>query len=328
MSLQTVSWLGVGLLVLAAVLLPRVWQEKAPDARGDGGARKSSDQGFAPSVHGRAWPPQSLDANPYLWLASRPTSPDIAARVLFGLLVLLWFCFLAAYIFTRAGKELFALCLFTAYALHQVGKYLVAVEATRQLGEDRRSGALELLLVTPLGDDQILSGQARALKRRSLGLKLLLLFVNVCMCLAVLAHPRGLYVQARDQAIFTGLFLGGILALVVDFSALQTVGIWMALRARSQPRAVLGTLGRVMLVPWAAFFLLVFLTITRAFSPSVSELVAVFAFWFLGGIINDLVFCAQARAGLDRGLRHWVAEGQTAGRQELFQAPTTNHQPR
>ena len=320
-SLQTISWLGLGLLILAAFLLPRSWQEKACGAWGPGGAGKPKANGPADAVQQRARPQQSLDTNPYLWLAGRNTSSDLLAGVLLGLLFLSWFCFLAASIFLARGKGAFVGCLFTAYALHQAGKYLVAVEATRQLSEDRRSGALELLLVTPLAEAQILSGQAQTLKRRSQGLKMVLLLVNLCMCLVVLSYPKPLSMRPTDQAVFMELFLGGILLLFVDFKALQTVGMWMALRAPRQQRAVLRTLARVLLLPWAGIFLLVFLIMTRAFSPSESELAGVFALWFLGGIINDQVFCAQARAGLGRGLRHWVAEGKAAGDQGRFKAP-------
>lgn len=307
MSLQTVSWLGLGLLVLAAVWLPRAWQEPAGDQRA------------APPAHGRARLPQSLEAEPYLWLASRTASPGLPTRVLLELLVLLWLGSLAISVALDDGKQAFVVCLFTAYALHQACKYLAAVEATRQLGEDRRSGALELLLVTPLGEAQILSGQARALKRQSLGLKMPLVFVNLCMSLAVLVRPRQLSMSPTDQAIFVELFLGGVVTLFVDFNALQTVGMWVALRTRRQQRAVLGTLGRVMLAPWTGILLLVFLGMTRTLNPSEGGLATIFAFWFITGIVNDLVVSAQARAALGRGLRYWVAEGKTAGAREPFQ---------
>jgi ABC-type transport system involved in cytochrome c biogenesis permease component len=197
---------------------------------------------------------------------------------------------------------------------------MVPLEATRQLSEDRSSGALELLLVTPLPEAQILSGQKQALRRRSQGLQRVLLLVNAGMCVAVLARPEQLQMNSTEQAIFLELFLGGMLALFVDFKALQTIGMWMALRARKHHRAVLGTLGRVMLVPWVGIFLLVFMTMTRSFGLSESELAVVFALWFMAGIVTDLVFSAQARAGLERGLRYWVA-GVEMGSRRQFQVP-------
>jgi len=46
----------------------------------------------------------------------------------------------------------------------------------------------------------------------------------------------------------------------------------------------------------------------------------VFAVWFMAGILTDLVVNAKARAGLGRGLRHWVA-GAEAGNRRYFEAP-------
>jgi hypothetical protein len=319
MSLGTVSLLGLGCLVRAAVWLPRAWQEKADSANG-GGVGKPNGQGPASWVYQPARLPRSVDADPYLWLASRAKSPNVPVAILLGLLVLLWLGTLALSVTLKDGKEAFVVCLFTSYALHQVGKYLAAVEATRQLGEDRRSGALELLLVTPLREAQILSGQGRALERHSAGLKTFLLLVNFCMCLAVLLRPRHLSMTPREQVIFMELFLGGILLLFMDFRALQTAGMWLALRARKQHRAVLGTLARVMLVPWAGIFLPVFLPSVRTFNPSQIDLAVIFASWFMVGILNDLFFSAQARAGLGRGLRYWVAEGKAVGDREPFKA--------
>jgi len=317
MSLQTVVWLSLGLLVVAAVWLPRAWPGKGGGAGGSDATVNPSDRDPGFGVRGRAGPQQSLDDEPYLWLASRTRCLGMPAGVLLATLVLVWLCFLTVSVARDSGKEAFVVCLFAAYALHQVGKYLAAVEATRQLSEDRRSGALELLLMTPLAEAQILGGQKKALRRRSHSLQMVLLLVNLCMCLAALTFPRHLEMGTTDQALFLELFLGGILALFADFKALQTVGMWMALRARRHHRAVLGTLGRVMLVPWVGIFLWVFLMVTDAFRPSEDELGVVFAVWFMAGILTDLVVNAKARAGLGRGLRYWVAGAEPRNRRYL-----------
>jgi hypothetical protein len=148
-------------------------------------------------------------------------------------------------------------------------------------------------------------------------LRVVLLIVNLCLCVMVLSLGQ---MNATDQAIFVELFLGGLVVLLTDCKTLQGVGMWTALRARTQQRAVLGTLGSVMLVPWAAIFLVVFLGITGAFRPSSDGISMVFALWFLAGILNDLYFGSKARLGLSRGLRYWVSEGKEAGGRERFLA--------
>ena len=321
-SLQTVSGLGLGLLVLSALVLPCAWQEKAGGSRFYGRMGKPESPDPAYSVQQPSRPREALEANPYLWLASRARGSDIVTGILLGLLVLFWFCFLLASLDARHDKLPFVICLFSAYALHQVGKYLVAVDATQRLIEDRHSGALELLLVTPLGEDRILSGQMRALGIRSRGLRAVLLLVNAGMCLVVLS---GQQFSATDRVLFLELFLGGMLVALMDCKALQTVGVWMALRNRKHQRAVLGALARVMLPPWAGIFLWVFLSMTRAISPSEDELGLLFALWFMLGILADVVVSAKARAGLGRGMRHWLAEWSAAeGRKGFFaDAPPT-----
>jgi hypothetical protein len=318
-SLYTVSGLGIGLLVVASLLLPRAWQDGPRSVPADGATTKPEHEGLAKSGRRSARTQLLLDGNPYLWLASRRRSSDFLAGVLVGLLLLLWFCALIISLvvnLNRSARWAFMLCLFTSYGLHQAGKYLAALDATRQLSEDRRSGALELLLVTPLGEARILSGQKRALKRRSLGLKFLLLLVNGAMCWMVWACRRQLHMGPADRALFGELFLGSTVVLFTDIAALHTVGTWMAIRARGHQRAVLGTLGRVMLVPWAAIFLWVFLMMTRAFSPGASEVALIFALWFMLGIATDLVSVARARAGLGRGLRYWLTCGTQASDRE------------
>ena len=320
MSLLTVAGLSLGLLVLAAAWLPRAWQQKADGAPPSHALAKTSDQSSVALFSGQARLSRSPGTDPCLWLASRARSSDLLAQLFLGLIFVLWLCFLVPSLILDDAKQAFVVCLFSAYAVHVVGKYLVALEATRQLSEDRRSGALELLLVTPLPEAQILSGQKRALRSRSQGLQRVLLLVNAAMCLAVLARPRQLSMSPKDQAIFLELFLGGVVVLFADFGALQTVGVWMALRARRHHRAVLGTLGRVMLVPWAGVFMLVFLEMVRTFHPSEGGLAVTFALWFMAGIVTDLVVSAKARAGLERGLRYWVAGAETGYRRH-FKAP-------
>jgi ABC-type transport system involved in cytochrome c biogenesis permease component len=101
-----------------------------------------------------------------------------AKRVL-ALLLPLWGMLLIASIATAKHKEAFIACMFVAYGLHLIVKVLVALEATRRWSEDRRSGALELLLATPLPVSWILCGQRDALKQQFMGASVALFLVIV-----------------------------------------------------------------------------------------------------------------------------------------------------
>jgi hypothetical protein len=345
-SLQLLAGLGLGLLIFAALLLPRAWHEKVREQVRNAAnfnlsnlipaAMKRMFQGFFNGMR-RFFPtlfkirrfivwlaraslgmtrrgPPADGTNPYLWLASRPRSSEFTSRLLFLLLFAFWLVFLLVSLSLKSGKDAFIACLFSAYAVHQVGKYLAAVEATRQLSEDRQSGALELLLVTPLKESQIESGRSIALWRHLRPLLILLLFVNFGMCLAVWFFPENLSMRGRDQAVFTELFLGGALVLLSDFWALGRVGMPLALRARRHQRAVLATCLRVLAVPWAAIFLLIFLMVNVKRGVSEAALSMIFAVWFMVGLITSLVAGSLASLSLPYGLRRFVSEGMANSR--------------
>src|SRR5207253_1060183 len=67
------------------------------------------------------------------------------------------------------------------FGLHSLIKFWAAWEASRRFAEDRRSGALELLLTSPIGEDYILKGWMIGLKRRFLGPLALLLAGDVML---------------------------------------------------------------------------------------------------------------------------------------------------
>src|SRR5687768_13663191 len=103
------------------------------------------------------------------------------------------------------------------------------MRAVRRFSEDRLSGALELLLVTPLQARDILSGQQRALQRFFGAPGAWLVLLNIA--LIILIHTSAaLNMGPSDQGIFTGIFLGGILALFADSFALSWIGMEMGLR--------------------------------------------------------------------------------------------------
>ena len=110
-----------------------------------------------------------------------------------------------------------------------------------------------------------------------------------------------------DRRIFTGIFLGGIVALFADSFALSWIGMEMGLRGKRQPRAVLATLGRVLLPNWLFAFLLVFVAHSGAPISNIGWENLITS-WFLLGLGIDLVLGLQARDRLHRRFRE-IASG-------------------
>src|SRR5579859_3172120 len=192
--------------------------------------------------------------------------------------------------------------MFLAFGLHLIFKYMVATEATRRFSEDCHSGALELILITPLSESQIIAGQWRALWRHFKAPLVLLLLVKMGM----MAMIRGI-AQFHDEGEAFIVFPGGVAALLLDFYALGWVGMRAALGTKKHNRAILSALARVMLLPWLVFTILFLLDLAgvRISSRFMKNFLV---FWFILSAIIDLAVGWRARAKLRRGLRHIVTE--------------------
>lgn len=254
----------------------------------------------------RETPSQRLESNPFLWLASRDRGSVTAAWVILSFLSLLWLCFLTAAISGVRTREAFVLTLLTSFAMHMAFKWSLAVETTRELNTACGSSALELLLVSPLSENQIIEGHTQALQLSFAGVRCFLVAMNVCLSLAIMLYAETLSLHGDDLFIFFIMFCGGILMLFLDFKAFDQVGILMALRCKRHNRAILATLGRVMGIPWAVIFLIWFLGINGALSGI--EPVPLFLFWFGVGITYDLIITFNARSSLRQGFRYWLLD--------------------
>jgi hypothetical protein len=191
--------------------------------------------------------------------------------------------------------------MFLSYGIHQVLKALITIEASRRLSDDRQSGALELLLVTPLPISKILSGQPRALGEAFRWPMIFVVIVNLCMFMLITGR-NPVHMDAKDRVVFSEMFIGGALLLGLDTLALSWVGMSMALKKRGHHRAIYSTFARVMLPPWLAILLFIFLGIGGA-NFNGSDMIVFVGLWLFGCVIVDLVQAAIARAGLPGLLR-------------------------
>jgi hypothetical protein len=199
----------------------------------------------------------------------------------------------------------FIVCLLLGFALHVLVKLLMMVESVSRLNQDRNSGALELLLVTPLPIEAIMLAQKKALRahfRRSLWMLGLL---NVALMSAVLNFTSILSLQDDAQWVFVGLLAGGIAALLVDFEAVAWVGMWHGLSQRQTYKAVIITAAQLLVPCW----FLAFFAIMTKFPPA-SELGVggMFALWFLIGLSVDALSIRFARSRLDERVRSVAAQ--------------------
>jgi hypothetical protein len=177
--------------------------------------------------------------------------------------------------------------------LHWLWKLLVASHALRRLHDDHRSGALEILLVTPISIDEILSAQLKHTFRVCLGAALAL-----CLADAIIFKPQ----------FFSELFpvaLGGAICLFVDGRTITWLAMLQALKPSRFPAAVLRVTGITLLPP--ILILMLFIYSNRGFSSR--DINALFFFWYIACGIYDLVLIHRAKRALKSNFRTLASEG-------------------
>jgi hypothetical protein len=286
MGIQNI--LGWCMLALCSLSVPRTWQQRTAK---QGVARWNWTSGYR-----RAGRRTLLEKNPVLWLAVQ----DRWLRWLVWVLVLAAVVQFSLAMFemvndkgvqvstatmppsptntstvvTNSNGTVYVAGSVTAvristsrYALATVSWLLargfqiwVALQACRFLVEAIRSGTLELILVSPLGPQEVIKGQARALMRIFLIPALLLLAIQMTTGI------EGILEMYRSIGPVTGSYngsynaygvvwmqalslVGGLINFVTCLLAIGWFGMWMGLTTRKVTTAVLKTAVFVVVLP-------------------------------------------------------------------------------
>lgn len=246
MSVGFNASLIAGMLVLACFVVQRAWREGNSvfgrlRQRKWRGWREGRRRLFRRSAVG--------DQNPIFWLQYRPSGHPAWVMLVFVLGGLYWIW--GSLQFGQSFAE-DRYVIFSALIIMQlILKCWAGVEAARRFGEERRSGALELLLCTPLSVREILRGQMQSLRRQFFWPAFVLLLLWF-LFLATLI-PRWDSSGFGSQVL---MILGTMVLLVLDLYALCWLGMWKGLNSRFVSRAILANLFTVLLLPCLLFALI------------------------------------------------------------------------
>lgn len=304
---------GWAFLVLASALAPYSWQDRVIGKKGELRRERWQRWKFGTAEVRQVFRTRLLEVNPFFWLAGRNRLKPAYVLGVLGLGGCVWL-----WLYLKFRDEMLdpAAYIPTAIILHTLIKFWVASDSCRPLGEDRRSGALELLLSSPLTVDEILRGQILALKRQFGWAVSLILLADFSMFFGGM-HDRFLD-TSKDWLL---LCLAGIVTFLADIYTLAYVGMWLGLTAKKSHRASSGALLRVLVLPWLIFFGLMtttlFLNLDRQYDSENFILVA----WFGIAMLTDLYFFLWARRKLRRELRTLATQPfdrPTPGRRRLM----------
>ncbi len=232
---QLAAW---SMLWVVARRVRTVWQDKAA-APSQGWRSAWAVVRFGGPVRRAALRRRLLDRNPFLWLSQREIWKPYYPWMLFvgligGFGFGLW----------KAGSmwigDFFPPAIFIAHVLLVVW---IVTESAQRLCEERHSGALELLLTTPLDERGIFTGQAMGLLRLFLCPAVVLIGVDLWW-MSGMRGEEGSESRAIPFAVSAAFFLRAL-------SASRWVATYLALEGRTVNAVVGGALGIGFIVPSA-----------------------------------------------------------------------------
>lgn len=287
-----IGWFALG---SACWILPRVWQDRVHSRRLRTTATPGSGAVPRPAVAGA----ELLERHPFARIVVRDRKPVLFTWIGMGVIGIVW-----AWGLLELGDEWFEgiVALWTMFFAAFWLKLGLATVACRHLHEHRRTGALELLLSTPLTPDRIIQGHLVGLRRLFSSSVLMVLAASCLLCLATL---RRSYVDGGEWLLTFSVGLG---LFLLDLWTIAWVGMWQGARSHRYVRAYGLTIGLVLLLPWVLFILtsiligvLVELT---GLSPGISPDSSLVLFWwaFLC-VVVDATALLGARRRLARRLR-------------------------
>jgi ABC-type transport system involved in cytochrome c biogenesis permease component len=295
-AILSIFTLSILALLFSANIVRRIWQDRPKIGvafrrqqrfeRWRRGTREARDR----------YREKLLDDNAFYWLSARDRLKPL---YVFGFLLIVAFLWLAFYLVNGGDmldQEFFFLL---AVFLHTILKVWVASESGRRFSEDRKSGALELTLSTPLKIRDILEGQFLALFRQFGGAVAIVLLIDL----------GGMVLSARMQlnAIDTDWLLccvAGIVIFVVDLFSISALGMWLGLSSKRASRAVGLTVFYILIIPWLLLFgVLTYASLARSSGLDSQLFKVMIGAYFLFSVVIDFLFFLNASKNLTARFR-------------------------
>jgi ABC-type transport system involved in multi-copper enzyme maturation permease subunit len=302
-ALALQHFLGWGLLILASFFTARTWRASPlSDVRDESSRRRTP------------WPfkrrTESIsplgDGNATEWLARRGRQ-SVWIWISLALVSVVW---LAAQAGARVPMPRNVIVM--AASLHITIEFWVAWEAARRLNESRKSGALELLLSTPLKPAQVVRAQWLSLREQFSGPIITVLAGDLALLLATV---QGTPWQGEALAEFLTIMAAMIFLFIVNSISLGWTGLWLGLRSPNTSQATLGALLRIIVLPTAIFMAVIYLLWTSKIAGTEGPEAATATWVIVSGLVSYLFFEQSRRWLLSDTCRQLACQSTVPGLQ-------------
>ncbi len=191
---------------------------------------------------GRIWKEWS-EKNPYVWLAASDRQPVRLCWIVTVVVLSLW---MGGLFFWPKGWITTMNCYVTAMLLNCMAGLIFTYSAAKRLAIDRRSGALELFLTSPVSVDQIVEGQRQALKDQFKPVFVALGCVNGLLLVAGLLSR-----EWNWKMLVSYLLVWGMVIMTACFYlwTRPSRAMWVGLNSARPSYAVLGPLMQISWLP-------------------------------------------------------------------------------
>jgi ABC-type transport system involved in multi-copper enzyme maturation permease subunit len=242
---HAVGWI---FLVLASLIVPHTWQQSA--GRVSRWREQAEQFTYGKNAARRKrFRDHALSLNPFYWVAARARGQSV---MLFVVLLAVCICFYTSSLFHPNDWGHAPAYLIPALVLQSVVKIWLALAACRRFVEDRRSGALELILSTPLSERDIVRGQWSALIKQFRGPLIFVLCVDSLLLFFGWAVSHG---DPQERLLFVLMLAAGIIVFVADVIALAWLSMWRGLKSRHSYIAWFWSVVQLLALPWVLFYI-------------------------------------------------------------------------
>jgi len=300
LTVHVLTWI---LIWRTVRIVPNSWRDESPVRGGKKNPGEFRRAGHYGGLRNRkVFRKKFLDINPILWLTSRQLNKPAQVKLFLGFVGFWWF---VGYLVYGDDWTEQAVSLTTAIVLNLTFKLWVTMEAGDWLGRDKKAGAFELLLSTPLTPREMIRGQLMSLRRQFLGPLVVVIVVE----LLLMTTPN----RSRQWDVMERCanWILGILLFLADLAALTWAAMYNSLISKNPALAPIKTVACILILPWLAAmavtmgcgFLAMNLTGTF-FPPGWTVLLAIMV---VSSILVDVFFGVRAWRRLETEFRDLAA---------------------